>query len=96
MRNCQSPLFRLLLVKPFVELPNAAPEWQAGSSGWQSRENTVACQLEGPGSHFLRFVMQCSPYHFGDLVIGINVLNDDTRMRESKDTEYLIGKCLAN
>ena len=27
--------------------PNAAPEWQAGSLGWRSRELVVACPLEG-------------------------------------------------
>jgi hypothetical protein len=26
---------------------NAAPEWQAGSIGWRSRELVVACPLEG-------------------------------------------------
>jgi len=28
-------------------MPNAAPEWQAGSMGWRSRVLVVACPLEG-------------------------------------------------
>ena len=28
-------------------LSNAAPEWQAGSLRWRSREMTVVCPLEG-------------------------------------------------
>ena len=36
-------LLDLALVEPL----NAAPEWQAGSLGWLSREDWVACPLEG-------------------------------------------------
>jgi hypothetical protein len=63
---------------------------------WRSIELMVACPLKGLVSRFLRFMMQRSQYHLGDLLLGIKVLKGDARMRESKDAEYLIGKRLAN